>query len=124
MDDREGLGTCEMEVPVQWKYRRLLANRLKELRTAKGIDQLDLALKAGLSRRGVGGLERMERTPTLDMIVVIAAALDVEPHVLISPACETGLDAEVPSSNPDAQGMSGEEVGAWHEHRPKASVED
>ncbi|HEV2505481.1 MAG TPA: helix-turn-helix transcriptional regulator [Mesorhizobium sp.] len=112
-----------MEVPVQWKYRRLLANRLKELRTAKGIDQLDLALKAGLSRRGVGGLERMERTPTLDMIVVIAAALDVEPHLLISPACETGQDAEVLSSNPDAPGMTGEEAGAW-QAQPTAGIED
>lgn len=73
-----------MEVPVQWKYRRLLARNLKKHRTSKGLDQLDLALQAGLSRRCVGGLERMDRTPTLDMIVVIAMALEIEPHMLIA----------------------------------------
>ncbi len=90
-----------MDVAVQWKYRRLLARNLKKYRTARGIDQPGLALEAGLSRRCVGGLERMERTPTLDMIVVIAAALEIEPHMLIAPDSDARQDAEVASSNPD-----------------------
>lgn len=52
---------------------------LKRLRTAKGISQEQLALKAGLDRTFISMLERGVRQPSLSTVFVIARQLGVPP---------------------------------------------
>ena len=49
-----------------------LKNRLKELRARDGLNQTDLAKKAGVSRQTVSLLERDEYTPSVVIALKIA----------------------------------------------------
>jgi len=51
--------------------------RVRELRTAKGLSQEALALACDLDRTYIGGIERGERNVSLINIQKIAAALGV-----------------------------------------------
>ena len=49
-----------------------LKNRLKELRARDGLNQTDLAKKAGVSRQKISLLERDEYTPSVVIALKIA----------------------------------------------------
>ena len=49
-----------------------LKNRLKELRARDGLNQTDLATKAGVSRQTISLLERDEYTPSVVIALKIA----------------------------------------------------
>ena len=49
-----------------------LKNRLKELRARDGLNQTDLARKAGVSRQTISLLERDEYTPSVVIALKIA----------------------------------------------------
>ena len=49
-----------------------LKNRLKELRSRDGLNQTDLAKKAGVSRQTISLLERDEYTPSVVIALKIA----------------------------------------------------
>jgi transcriptional regulator with XRE-family HTH domain len=51
--------------------------RVRELRTAKGYSQEELAFKAQIHRTYLGGIERGERNPSLKNIEAIGKALGV-----------------------------------------------
>ena len=51
--------------------------RVRELRTKRGWTQEQLAAKAGKHWTYIGGIERGERNPTLEVIADLAAALNV-----------------------------------------------
>ncbi len=51
--------------------------RVRELRTMRGLSQEELAFKAGVHRTYLGGIERGERNPSLRNIAAIAKALGV-----------------------------------------------
>lgn len=53
-------------------------NRLRELRTAKGISQENLSLMANIDRSYMGRLERGELNPTLTKICQLSEALEVD----------------------------------------------
>lgn len=58
--------------------------RVRELRIKKGItSQMGLALKAGLDRTYIGGVERGERNVGLKNIEKIAKAIGVNPDELL-----------------------------------------
>ena len=55
----------------------IFGEHLRELRTAAGLSQEELAEKAGIHRNYIGHLERAEKTASLDVLVRIAAAFDL-----------------------------------------------
>ena len=64
--------------------RALFGKRVRELRTARGFSQEELADRAGLHYTYVGGIERGERNPAFVNIGRIAAALGVSLAELFS----------------------------------------
>lgn len=61
---------------------RLFGERLRELRTERGLTQEQLAEAAGVDRNYIGQIERGERNVALVNIVRIANALEVKPDEL------------------------------------------
>lgn len=63
-----------------------LGARLRAQREARGYTQAALAAKVGVSPNYFGVLERGKKLPTLDTLVLIAKALDVNPAELLGDA--------------------------------------
>lgn len=57
---------------------------IREIRNHRGVSQESLALRCGLDRTYISGIERGTRNPSLTNILKIAAALDVSPSVLFA----------------------------------------
>ena len=74
-------GDIGMDVNVDVK--RLLGNRIKELRRLRKMTQEQLAEKAGVERSRVSKTEIAWTGTSLDTIFLIAEALDVEPYKLL-----------------------------------------
>ncbi|MFJ6024277.1 helix-turn-helix domain-containing protein [Brevundimonas sp. NPDC092305] len=58
-------------------WRLVLGRNILKLRNARGWTQADLAGEANLSVRFVGGVERAEENPTLDVLIQLASAFTV-----------------------------------------------
>lgn len=63
----------------------IFGERLRELRTERGISQEHLAELAGLHRNYIGHLERAEKTASLDVIVRLSATFDMSVTELLRP---------------------------------------
>ncbi|MDW8845491.1 helix-turn-helix transcriptional regulator [Erwinia sp. P7711] len=61
----------------------LFGKRVKQLRLQAGLSQEAFALKCGLDRTYVSGIERGLRNPTLEVIAVLATGLGTEMKTLI-----------------------------------------
>ena len=61
----------------------LFGQRLALLRKEKGWSQEQLALRSGLARSYLGGVERGQRNIGLENIVKLAQTLEVRPSVLM-----------------------------------------
>lgn len=59
------------------KGRALVAWNLRRLRVRRGLSQERLAFDAGVDRSYVGGLERREENPTVDVLDRLARTLSV-----------------------------------------------
>jgi transcriptional regulator with XRE-family HTH domain len=57
--------------------RALVAWNLRRIRVERGLSQERLAYDAGVDRSYVGGLERREENPTVDILDRLAATLSV-----------------------------------------------
>jgi len=58
--------------------KRLIGLRIKELRKSKGLSQEELAERAETSPNYLSRMERGTENPTLDMLIKLANALEVE----------------------------------------------
>jgi transcriptional regulator with XRE-family HTH domain len=67
-----------------WQAR--LGTRLRALRRARGLTQEQLAERAGLSYKFLGEIERGQGNPTLETLVALAGALDLDVVDLLGPA--------------------------------------
>ena len=59
--------------------REVVAKNLRQLRTARGLSQEEVADRANINRNYIGMLERSEHSATVDMLEKIAGVLDVDP---------------------------------------------
>lgn len=50
---------------------------IRDLRKSQGLSQEKLAEKAGLHRTYIGALERGEKSPTVDTLVKVVTALNI-----------------------------------------------
>jgi transcriptional regulator with XRE-family HTH domain len=57
--------------------RKIVAANVRRIRVALGISQERLAFDAGVDRSYLGGMERGEANPTVDILERIAATLGV-----------------------------------------------
>ena len=70
-----------------------MAYRIRELRTAAGMSQDELAKKSGISRPVISKLETTDGDKvTVKTLVAIADALKVEPSYLFLPRAYTEID--------------------------------
>ncbi len=65
--------------------RRIFAKNLRHWRKARGLSQEALAHRAGIDRTYVSSLERQKYSATLDMIELLAGALDIDAVNLFAP---------------------------------------
>lgn len=72
---------CEM--PSN-NLRSALAEEIRRCRTKRGLSQEELAFRAGLHRTYISLIERARRSPTIDCLTRIAAALDVRASDLLA----------------------------------------
>lgn len=61
-----------------------LKDKIARMRKVKGLTQLELAKKVGITKRAIQNYESGNRTPRLDVITKIAQALEVDTHELMS----------------------------------------
>jgi len=64
-------------------YYEKLAENLKIMRVRKKLSQQRLAVLAGVSIETVGGIERCSANPTLETLIAIAVALNVDLNTLL-----------------------------------------
>jgi len=65
-----------------------LGRALREARLERGYSQMSLGRKADVSTNYVGGIERGQRSPTVEKIAVLAGALDLALDDLLCRAAE------------------------------------
>jgi transcriptional regulator with XRE-family HTH domain len=73
-------------VPQPQRVLKALGRTLAEIRRERGLTQESLSLTTGIHRNYIGGIERGERSPTVETIAVLADALGVSLGELFSHA--------------------------------------
>jgi len=72
-----------MAIAPQQEVRDQFAKNLHAARMRKGLSQHDLAKLCDLNRTEISLFERSERSPRLEMIVLLSRALEVSPEELL-----------------------------------------
>jgi transcriptional regulator with XRE-family HTH domain len=69
----------------QLDFRQVIARNVRVARAARGISQETLADEAGVDRSYMSRIERGVTWVGVEILVKLAAVLDVEPHELLMP---------------------------------------
>ena len=87
---------------VQNNVRKSLVREYTYLRKLKGLTQAEVAERAGISRTNVSRFESGGYNPTLEMLVKLATAMDLDILVTLKPKTnnDTECDNDVTSSPP------------------------
>ena len=64
------------------EQQKLVITRLRKEREKAGLSQLELALRADISQNMINYIETGKRTPSLDSLLKICNALNINPAVL------------------------------------------
>jgi transcriptional regulator with XRE-family HTH domain len=64
------------------RWEQVVGMNIRRLRTARSLSQEKLAAASGIDMRYLGGIERGEENPTVQVLGNIAKALDVHPSTL------------------------------------------
>ena len=92
----------------------VVCQRLRGLRTARGLSLDELGKRSNLSASTISRVETGKRTLSLDVLVALAQALHVSLDVLLAPQ-----DDDDVIIRPDA--LSGEGVTTWELSRPNTT---
>lgn len=60
------------------KKKLILRNKLKEIRTERGLSQKELADMVGVSRNTISSLETGQYEPTAKLALILCVALDMK----------------------------------------------
>ena len=75
------------------KYNLLVLNeRIKELRVARGLSQVELAEKIGISKQSVSNWENDNIQPSIEMLIKIARTFSVSTDYLLGEDERTFLE--------------------------------
>lgn len=87
---------------IQNNVRKSLVREYTYLRKLKGLTQAEVAERAGISRTNISRFESGEYNPTLEMLVKLATAMDLDILVTLKPKNnnDTECDNDVTSSLP------------------------
>ena len=87
---------------IQNNVRKSLVREYTYLRKLKGLTQAEVAERAGISRTNISRFESGEYNPTLEMLVKLATAMDLDILVTLIPKNnnDTECDNDVTSSPP------------------------
>ena len=87
---------------IQNNVRKSLVREYIYLRKLKGLTQAEVAERAGISRTNISRFESGEYNPTLEMLVKLATAMDLDILVTLKPKNnnDTECDNDVTSSPP------------------------
>ncbi len=87
---------------IQNNVRKSLVREYTYLRKLKGLTQAEVAERAGISRTNLSRFESGEYNPTLEMLVKLATAMDLDILVTLKPKNnnDTECDNDVTSSPP------------------------
>ncbi|MFC3074274.1 helix-turn-helix domain-containing protein [Shinella pollutisoli] len=66
------------------RMAKILGENVRKTRLKRGMTLEALATEVGLAYSYMGGIERGQKNPTLDVVERIASALDIEPVSLLS----------------------------------------
>lgn len=75
-------------MPIRSPAHAAFGEAVRGVRKQRGISQESLALKCGLDRTYISGIERGARNPSLTNILKIAAALQVSPSEIFARALD------------------------------------
>lgn len=64
------------------QHRWEVGHRLRDLRRAKGLTQMQLGMRAGIDDKTISRIENGRHTTSIDQIARLARALGVPSHVL------------------------------------------
>ncbi|MCK5155218.1 MAG: helix-turn-helix transcriptional regulator [Spirochaetales bacterium] len=64
-------------------YQKLLIENIKYYRSLLGYTQAQLAEAANVSKSAIGQIESGKNTPSFELQINIANALQIEPHLLL-----------------------------------------
>jgi transcriptional regulator with XRE-family HTH domain len=81
--------------PRRRDLREAFGEAVRQLRIGAGLSQEGLSFRAKVNRTYIGELERGEKSPTLDVIDAVAAALAVTPERLVGLASQRRNHAAV-----------------------------
>jgi transcriptional regulator with XRE-family HTH domain len=110
----ESGATVLYDVVVAWRRNRSrAAARLRSLREAAGLTQLDLAANSGVTHETISRLELARRGPRAETVRRLAAALDVAPADLTA----TIAPAE-PEPTPSGHWLTADEAAAALDRTP------
>src|SRR2546428_13091214 len=72
-----------------------ISHRLRQLRRDSGLSQETLALRSSLTRTSITNIEKGRQHVSLDVLYRLAAALGVEPNVLLPTRAELAAYADI-----------------------------
>ncbi len=64
---------------MRQRLRNTVATNLKRIRKVRGFTQEELAHRAGINRNYPGMIERLEHSPTIDVIERLCRVLKIDP---------------------------------------------
>lgn len=83
-----------MGMAIRSSAHAAFGQAIRGIRNRRGVSQESLALRCGLDRTYISGIERGTRNPSLTNILKIAAALEVCPSELFADTPVARADAE------------------------------